>query len=198
MVLMPKLKLLSKKDIVLCSLLAAFLLTGSYLIKKWHTLFVLVDRDVAAYSSNYVQSLEGFRGSIVVANISQSMFWLGIGIGVYYGAILFFRSIINIRHFYIVERFYLNRRPFYVDFMQITIELFVGLAIILLLLTTLFLFIPFWLDLFELSVATGSFLSTIGWFLFITFSLGITFYITLFLYRFYVNIRKHGIQVKLR
>lgn len=190
-----KLKLLSKKDVVLCSLLAAFLLAGSYMIKKWHTLFVLVDKDVAAYSLDYIQSLEGFRGSIVVANISQSMFWLGIGVGVYYGAVLFFRSIINVRQFYIVERFYLNRRPFYADFIQIIIEFFVGLVIILLLTTTFFLFIPFWLDLFELSIATGSFLPAIGWILFINFSLAFTLYVTLFFYRLYINVRRHGIQI---
>jgi hypothetical protein len=182
------------RDIFISVLLAITVLIGMLVGKYGREVLVLLDEETIRYSSEYVQSFDGLRDSIVAANIAQFMFWAIAGVMAYSLLLLFFRSIGNIRRFYVVERFYINKKnPFYVDMLQIITESIVILIAALLTTLSLFFFIPFWLELLVLAVAYSPPILGTNMVLFILFSMSFTFYVILLNYRTYVYIRRYGL-----
>lgn len=183
-----------RKDVLYSFLLSALVLIGLVVAQSWQGMLTLIDEEGYTYSLEYVQSLDGFRDSLAIANVTLFLFWGIMGLGLYYSVIIIGRSMYNVRQFYIIERYYVNKKSFADDIKQILVEFILVGSIFIISLLVLFIVLPVLFEYFLISLLASSIpLATIISFI-IYILLGVVFLFVQVLYRLYVLVRIRGLS----
>jgi hypothetical protein len=180
------------RDLVACTLLASVTLSLLFMLKNWYWIVNLLGNDTISYTSEYIESLEGFRGNMTAANITQLIFWLIIASVLYALTLIVLRSLSNIREFYVIERFYVNKRPLRADIYQILLELVLISALLSIISLTVLNIIPWFVNVFILSLTPGAILVPSSIWGLSSALLGSIYCVLLYLHRWYLQVRKTG------